>query len=199
MPHVIVKLWPGKSEQQKTRLAEAITKDVMNTLHYVFGDCFGEPRFLLFGFSRPEFYDDMRHDFLLSVLAVLLVADFFHPVHNLPVECLLNGDVRHGGSGRSTMPVLQSWREPDHITGPDLLDRAVLALHPANTGCDNQRLTERMLVPRGARTRLERDARTGGACWSVCLKQRINTHRAGEPIARTFGGRLCANSFDFHI
>ena len=34
MPHVIVKLWPGKSEQQKTQLAEAITKDVMNTLHY---------------------------------------------------------------------------------------------------------------------------------------------------------------------
>jgi len=34
MPHVIVKLWPGKSEQQKTRLAEAITKDVMNSLHY---------------------------------------------------------------------------------------------------------------------------------------------------------------------
>ena len=26
MPHVIVKLWPGKSEQQKTRLAEAITQ-----------------------------------------------------------------------------------------------------------------------------------------------------------------------------
>jgi 4-oxalocrotonate tautomerase len=34
MPHVIVKLWPGKSEQQKTRLAEAITKDVMNIFHY---------------------------------------------------------------------------------------------------------------------------------------------------------------------
>jgi len=34
MPHVIVKLWPGKSEQQKTRLAEAITKDVMSILHY---------------------------------------------------------------------------------------------------------------------------------------------------------------------
>lgn len=34
MPHVIVKLWPGKSEQQKTRLAEAITKDVMTILHY---------------------------------------------------------------------------------------------------------------------------------------------------------------------
>ena len=34
MPHVIVKLWPGKSEQQKARLAEAITKDIMNTRHY---------------------------------------------------------------------------------------------------------------------------------------------------------------------
>ena len=34
MPHVIVKLWPGKSEQQKARLAEAITKDIMEILHY---------------------------------------------------------------------------------------------------------------------------------------------------------------------
>jgi len=34
MPHVVVKLWPGKSEQQKKRLAEAITKDVMDILHY---------------------------------------------------------------------------------------------------------------------------------------------------------------------
>ena len=29
MPHVIVKMYPGRSEQQKTRLAEAIVKDVM--------------------------------------------------------------------------------------------------------------------------------------------------------------------------
>jgi len=34
MPHVIVKLWPGKSEQQKNRLAEAITKNVKEILHY---------------------------------------------------------------------------------------------------------------------------------------------------------------------
>ena len=34
MPHIIVKLWPGKSEEQKRRLAEAISKDVMNTLNY---------------------------------------------------------------------------------------------------------------------------------------------------------------------
>ncbi|MGB7462539.1 MAG: tautomerase family protein [Candidatus Acidiferrum sp.] len=34
MPHVIVKLWPGKTERQKNRLAEAITKNVMNILQY---------------------------------------------------------------------------------------------------------------------------------------------------------------------
>lgn len=34
MPHVIVKLWPGKSEQQKQRLADAITRDVMEALDY---------------------------------------------------------------------------------------------------------------------------------------------------------------------
>jgi len=34
MPHVIVKLWPGKSERQKQRLADAITRDVMEVLGY---------------------------------------------------------------------------------------------------------------------------------------------------------------------
>ena len=34
MPHVIVKLWPGKSERQKTRLTEAIVKDVTDVLGY---------------------------------------------------------------------------------------------------------------------------------------------------------------------
>ena len=34
MPHVIVKLWPGKSEEQKTRLAEEIVKDVTKVLNY---------------------------------------------------------------------------------------------------------------------------------------------------------------------
>ena len=34
MPHVIVKLYSGRSEQQKTRLAEEVTKAVMITLNY---------------------------------------------------------------------------------------------------------------------------------------------------------------------
>ncbi len=34
MPHVIVKLWPGKSEQHKARLADEIVKDVTRVLGY---------------------------------------------------------------------------------------------------------------------------------------------------------------------
>ena len=34
MPHVVVKLWPGKSEEQKRTLAREITQAVMTTLSY---------------------------------------------------------------------------------------------------------------------------------------------------------------------
>ena len=34
MPHIVVKMWPGKSEQQKRRLAEAITREVAAILDY---------------------------------------------------------------------------------------------------------------------------------------------------------------------
>ena len=34
IPHVIVKLWPGKSEEQKARLAGEIVKDVTKVLNY---------------------------------------------------------------------------------------------------------------------------------------------------------------------
>jgi 4-oxalocrotonate tautomerase len=34
MPHVIVKLWPGKSEEQKERLAGKIARDIMEVLGY---------------------------------------------------------------------------------------------------------------------------------------------------------------------
>lgn len=34
IPHVIVKLWPGKSEKQKSRLSEGITRLLMTVLNY---------------------------------------------------------------------------------------------------------------------------------------------------------------------
>jgi len=32
MPHILIKLWPGKSEKQKALLAERIVKDGMDIL-----------------------------------------------------------------------------------------------------------------------------------------------------------------------
>ncbi len=34
MPHVIVKLWPGRTEARKQELAEAVIKEVMQILDY---------------------------------------------------------------------------------------------------------------------------------------------------------------------
>ena len=34
MPHVIVKLWPGKTEKQKQQLADRITECVTSVLNY---------------------------------------------------------------------------------------------------------------------------------------------------------------------
>ena len=34
MPHVIVKLWPGKSEEKKARLAERIAQAVIDVFDY---------------------------------------------------------------------------------------------------------------------------------------------------------------------
>ncbi|QDT29688.1 4-oxalocrotonate tautomerase [Gimesia panareensis] len=34
MPHVIIKLWPGKSDALKQELADRITRDVMDVFHY---------------------------------------------------------------------------------------------------------------------------------------------------------------------
>jgi len=32
MPHIVVKLWPGKTDEQKARLTEAIVRDVTSIL-----------------------------------------------------------------------------------------------------------------------------------------------------------------------
>jgi phenylpyruvate tautomerase PptA (4-oxalocrotonate tautomerase family) len=44
MPHVIVKLWPGKSKRQKQDLADKITMVVMETLHCGEDSVFGRVR-----------------------------------------------------------------------------------------------------------------------------------------------------------
>src|SRR5262245_3174582 len=94
--------------------------------------------------------------------------------------------------------MLFAGRKPDHVTGPDFLDWPAFALSPAAAGRDDQRLAERMRVPRRARARLESDAGAGDACRVGRLEQRIDAHRAGEIVGGSFAGRLRTASFYVH-
>ena len=117
-----------------------------------------------------------------SPSAVLFVADLFHPIDNFPVALFLNGDVRHGRGRRSPMPVLLAGREPDHITGPDLLDRASPTLRQAAASRDDEGLTERMRVPCGTCAGLKGDAGALNKRRIGRLKKRIDSHGACEPV-----------------
>jgi hypothetical protein len=79
------------------------------------------------------FNDDGSHSMSLlrksTRWPVLFVADFFHPVHGLAVELFHDGDVRHGRACRGAVPMLLTRRAPDHVTRPNLLDRASPALY----------------------------------------------------------------------
>src|SRR5947209_6775984 len=131
-------------------------------------------------------------------LVVLLVADLLHPVHRLAVERLLDGDVGHGRGRRGAVPVLLARREPDHVAGPNLLDRASPALRQAAAGRHDESLPERVRVPGGAGAGLEGDAGSGRAGRGVGREQRVDAHRAREPLGRSLVGRLCTNSLDVH-
>jgi hypothetical protein len=121
----------------------------------------------------------------------LFVADLFHPVNHLAVEIFLNGDVRHGRGRRGAMPMLFARRKPDHVARPDFFNRAALALRPAATRRHDQGLAQRMRVPRGSGAGLKRDAGTAARAGRFPgLEQGVNAHRAGEPIGRSFVGRL---------
>ena len=121
---------------------------------------------------------------------VLFVADLFHPVDHFAVELFLNGDVGHRRGWRGAVPMLLAGRNPDHVARPDFLDRAAPTLRPAATGRHDQGLAERMCVPCRPRAGLEGDAGAERARRSGRIEQRIDAHRAGEPIRRSLAGRL---------
>ena len=105
-------------------------------------------------------------------------------------ERFLDGNVRHRGGRRGTVPVPDAGWKPDDIAGSDLLDGTAFDLHPAAASRDNEPLAERMRMPGRPGTRLERDAgctRTSGSVW---VEQGINANGAGEPIRRSFDGGL---------
>ncbi len=92
---------------------------------------------------------------------VLFITHFFHPVHDLAVEGLLNRNVRHGCGRCSTMPMLLAWLKPSHIARTNFFNRAAFALNASTAGSNNQSLTERMPVPSSACARLKGDTCAG--------------------------------------
>ena len=100
--------------------------------------------------------------------------------------------------GGGAVPVLLARREPDHVARPDLLDRAAPRAAPAAAGRHDQGLAQRVGVPCGAGAGLEGDAGAGGARRIGRLEQRVDAHRAGEPVGRTLAGWLRAASLDVH-
>ncbi len=81
---------------------------------------------------------------------ILLVADAsLHPVDNLAVVMFLDGDMGHGRSGRSTRANVSHPERTRQRPRPSLRsDRPRVA--PAQTGCHDQGLTDRVGVPRRA-------------------------------------------------
>src|SRR5206468_994670 len=92
--------------------------------------------------------------------------------------------MRHRRGRRCAMPMLFARRAPDHIAGPDDLDRAAPALHEAAAGRDDERLAERMRVPITARAWLERYVGAARPRRAWRLEQLVDAYRARE----IFGG-----------
>ena len=114
------------------------------------------------------------------------VADLFHPVDNVPVQCFLQSDVRHRGCRGSSVPMLFGGSKPDHIARMNLFDRSTFALCPTTSGSYDERLSERMRVPCGASTGFKSHLRSAHSCWSRGCKQRVDAYRAREPVRGSF-------------
>ena len=59
--------------------------------------------------------------------------------------------------GGGPMPMFFARRKPDDIPGMDCFNRAAFALHASAAGGHDQRLPQRMRVPRGASAGFKRD------------------------------------------
>ena len=120
--------------------------------------------------------------FPAELALILFVAHVLHPIDGFAIELLLNREMRHCGSWCCAVPMFLARRKPDNIAWADFLDRSTPVLRPATAGSDNQRLAERMRMPRRACARFEGDLRTNHARRIGCRKQRVHTHGAGEPV-----------------
>ena len=114
--------------------------------------------------------------------SILFAAHLLQPIDSFSAELFLNGNVRHRCGGGCAVPVLLSWREPDHIAWTDLLDGTAPALRAAASGGDNERLTERMRMPGGAGAGLEGNAGAADACRAGRVKRTVPVKYSAGPL-----------------
>ncbi|MNP33775.1 hypothetical protein D3C76_1270360 [compost metagenome] len=97
------------------------------------------------------------------------------------------------------MPVTGVRRNPDSVARPDFLSRAALLLHVADAGGDDQRLPQRVGVPRRACAGLEGHRAAADARRRITVEQAINAHRAGKVLSSALdrGLRAVRRNADF--
>jgi hypothetical protein len=78
------------------------------------------------------------------------------------------------------MPVFLSGWNPDDIAGPDFAHGLALGLNAADTGDDVKRLTKRVRMSGGARSRFESHTVGNDARRSLRRNDRVLPNRAGE-------------------
>src|SRR5215813_4056763 len=95
------------------------------------------------------------------------------------------------------MPLVRC--KPDDVSRTDFFNRPTFALYPAETGGDDQRLTQRMNMPCGAST------------WVKCygcptnprrlrrFEQRFDTDHACKPVGWPFCETMRTGFFDFQV
>src|SRR5437016_1554469 len=99
-------------------------------------------------------------------MKLFFIAYLFHPLHDLPIEIFLNGNVCHRCGWRSAVPMLFSRRKPYYVARTNFFNRAAFALSASIAGGNNQSLAERMRVPCGASAGLKGDTCPGDSRWS---------------------------------
>src|SRR5436190_10956675 len=136
---------------------------------------------------------------ITSISRVFFVCDFFQPLDGLAVELLHYCDVRHGRGWRGAVPMLLTWRTPDHVARPNLLDRSAPTLYETASGRHNQDLTQWMPMPCGPRAWFECHAGAEYTRRIGCLEKRVDAHRAGKVLRGPLSSRLRTVSFDLHV
>jgi hypothetical protein len=128
--------------------------------------------------------------------APVAVGDLFQPCDVLAVADAGERDVGHGRAWGGAVPVLDAGRAPEHIAGPNLLDRPTPLLSAADAFGHDQALPGGMGVPRRPGTRLERDTPAAVRRSLLRREQRLHAHVAGEVLGRPLAGGLRAAASD---